>query len=176
MALLYFILLVLAFQTYPLLLNNSFNKDGITLAGVSVFMQVLMLWLGILTGNSIHYLSWENKSIIIFTGLTLVGLRMMMDSFKIRKGERSFAVNDTKSAFLASLALSINTYLSGIAISYFKPELYLVLIIIGAASLLFSIIASTSKYSRTQLAFSSFFYLFGGGLIIVLAIFIAFFN
>lgn len=177
--LLVFILSTLAFQVFPVSLGTDIRKGGINSITivVSLFvMQALLFWLGIIVGKQFLYLSSGYANIVVFIGFFLVGMRIAMESFAVRKGERTYNTHNNQNIVLASLAQSINTFLAGMMFYYFNfEELFLVAIIFMMA-LLFAVSGSLIKLSKQSLAFSSLVYLFGGVGLVMASVYLGFFT
>ncbi|PLX09219.1 MAG: hypothetical protein C0598_11940 [Marinilabiliales bacterium] len=173
-----FILVVLGFQVFPVSLGNDIKaniKQSLQQSAIQLIMQLLMLWLGLFLGNKFLYLSEDYQYIIIFVGLFLVGIRIAFDSFAVRRGDRTFSNDNSQNMVLSSTAQSINTFLAGIILSLFNINQIFLFSFLGISVILFSLVSSRVKLSKTSLAFSSFVYLFGGISIVAIAIYLGFF-
>jgi len=101
--LLLFVLSALAFQVFPVALGADFKKDtsnASMLIATLVLTQTLMLWLATLVGQRFLYLTEEYRNTIVFIGFFLVGMRVAMESFAVRKGERTFNADNNQNIFL----------------------------------------------------------------------------
>ena len=101
-----------------------------------------MFYLGIFVGDRFLHLTEGFDNVVVFLGFFLIGLRISMESFAVRKGERTFKPDNNQSIVLASVAQSINSFLAGLMLYYFDFNLILVLIIILIMAFLFSLAGS----------------------------------
>jgi len=173
------ILSILAFQVFPVALGSDIKKDfskSILIILSMTIGQTLMLWLGIIVGQRFLHLTASYENIVIFISFFLIGLRIAMESFAIRKGERTYNSHNNQSMVLASVAQAINTFLGGLMFYYFTFTLTELLITISIASMLFSLIASYINLNKQSLAMSSFVYLISGIALVGLSIFLGFFS
>jgi len=177
--LLVFILSALAFQVFPVSLGTDIKQNflkSLTIIISLTLMQALMFWLGIIVGKQFLHLSSGYANIVVFIGFFLVGIRIAMESFAIRKGERTYNTNNNQNIVLASVAQSINTFLAGMIFYYFSfGELFLVAIVLMLAAL-FSLAGSLIKLNKQSLAFSSLAYLLGGAGMVVSSVYLGFFT
>lgn len=173
-----FILFALAFQVFPVSLGINIKKDlpkSMAIVLVLILSQAFMFWLGIFVGKRFLHLTTGFENIIVFIILFLIGLRITIDSFSVRKGERTFNSDSIQNVILASMAQSINTFLAGMLFYFFAfPEMFLVAILLSLAMLV-SIIGSLLKLNKQNLIFSSMIYLFGGIGLIIISIYLGFF-
>ncbi len=177
--LLVFILSALAFQVFPVSLGTDIKKGGVNSITIVVslfLMQTLMLWLGIIVGKQFLHLSAGYANNVVFIGFFLVGMRIAMESFAVRKGERTYNSHNNQSIVLASLAQSINTFLAGMMFYFFNFEETLLVFIIFILALLFSGAGSLIKLSKQSLSFTSLVYLIGGIGLIISSIYLGFFT
>ena len=116
------------------------------------------------------------KGIVIFIGFFLIGIRMIFDAFRVRKGERTYTVDSTKPVILASLAQGINTFLAGLILTYLPFERQWLTIILTIATLLMAGIGTVMKPGKPSFSFASFLFLIGGIWMIFSSIYLGFFN
>jgi len=177
--LLVFILSALAFQVFPVSLGTKIKQDttkSIAIITSLVFTQALMFWLGIFLGKRFLYLTAGFDSVVVFIGFFLIGMRIFIESFAVRKGERTFNSDNNQSMILASMAQSINTFLAGLMFYFFSFEESFLLGVLLILTFIFSLAGSAIKYSKQSLAFSSLIYLLGGLGLIISAIYLGFFT
>ncbi len=172
-------ILFLGFQSFPVSLGSDL-KSGTAHSLQVVFtlggLQVLMLWLGLFLGDKFLYLAGSYGNIILFVGFLLIGLRILIDTFAIRKGERTFNLDDSKSILLASTAQSINSLLAGILFSLFSIGHLIYFGFLAIATLIFSALGAWLKLGKSSLAFASFIYLIGGIFMIAISFYFGFFS
>lgn len=176
--LLVFVLSALAFQVFPVALGSSIKQNAsasLKLITALVLTQTLMLWLATLVGQRFLYLTEEYRNTIVFIGFFLVGMRIAMESFAVRKGERTFNADNNQNIVLASLAQSINTFLAGLMFYFFDFSQLSLVTIFFALTLLISLLGSVVNLNKQSLAFTSLVYLVGGLGLIITSIYIGFF-
>jgi putative Mn2+ efflux pump MntP len=173
-----FILSALAFQVFPVSLGTNGREEmskSLTVILALIISQALMFWLGIFIGKRFLHLTLGFENIIVFIILFLIGIRITMESFSVRKGERTFNSDNHQSIILASMAQSINTFLAGLLFYFFQfTELFLVGILLISA-FIFSVVGSLVNLNKQSLSFSSFIYLLGGLGLIIASIYLGFF-
>lgn len=177
--LLVFILSALAFQVFPVSLGIRIKQDtskSIAIITSLVFTQALMFWLGVFIGKRFLHLTVGFESVVVFIGFFLIGMRIFVESFAVRKGERTFNSDNNQSMILASMAQSINTFLAGLMFYFFSFEESILLGVLLISTLIFSLAGSVIKYSKQSLIFSSLIYLLGGLGLIISAIYLGFFT
>ena len=177
--LLVYILSALAFQVFPVSLGTNIKQNtskAIAIITSLIITQALMFWLGIFIGKRFLHLTVGFESVVVFIGFFLIGMRVFIESFAVRKGERTFNSDNNQSMILASMAQSINTFLAGMMFYFFSFEESLLLGILLISTLIISLIGSFIIYSKQSLAFSSLIYLLGGLGLIISAIYLGFFT
>jgi len=172
------IMVFLAVQVLPVAIGISVRKNpakALLLIVVLVAIQVITFWLGLKLGSSFMHLMNGFKGVIAFIGFLLIGIRMLMEVFNIRKGERTYTVDGTGHIALASVAQGINSFLTGL-LFYFIPhsEQNLVYILLSA-TLVVSIVGLLMKPERLALAFASLLYTVGGLVMLFSAVYFSFF-
>ena len=173
------IILVLSFQVLPVALGIDQNKglnQTIFYALVLVLGQSLLFLLGYLLGERFMHLMESFRGTVIFIGFFLIGIRMIMDAFKVRKGERTYTFDSTMPVVLASLAQGINTFLAGILLTNLPFERQWLTIILTIATLILAGIGTMMKPGKTSFSLASFLFLSGGLWMIFSSIYLGFFN
>lgn len=170
--------LFLALQALPLSLGV--NKPGSSAKSllfvlIPVAAQILFFWLGYLLGTKFIFLMQDIKSVVVFIGFFIVGVRFLVDAFVVRKGKRTFQTESSFQFLLASVAQSTNTFLVGLLFSFFSFNLLQTLAFLGLLTLLVSLSGILSKVSKKSLALASLLILLGGIFIIVSSFYLAFF-
>ncbi len=134
-----------------------------------------MLLLGIWLGNRFMYLLNSIVRGVLFIGFFLIAIRFILETFKIRKGERTYAIIKDADMVMPSIALSINTFLVGILL-YFVPatqnEALLYLFIFSFA---LSVLFAFQPFMKRSYALVSLLYLVAGVVLIGISFFFAFF-
>jgi putative Mn2+ efflux pump MntP len=171
------IIIALSFQVFPIALGIS-SKGDIKNTIVSILMlslsQTTLFLLGYYAGEQFMHLLDNFKSTILFAGFFLIGIRMIIEVLRIRKGERTFIIEDRNSLLFAALAQSINTFLAALLIYYIPIDKMFLAIILFVSSLTVSIIGVTVKPERLSFSFASLLYLVGGIIIIVSSLYFIF--
>ncbi len=174
-----FIILLVAFsfQVFPVALGLRAGEPALSTAlgaFVLIAIQVLLLWLGYLAGNAFTYLVAGFDKAILFMGFLLIGVRFIMEVFKIRRGERTYQIDNISSAGLAALGQGINTFLLGILCSLIETDILANLIILGISASVLTIAGILSSPHKLTLTFASFLYLTGGIVILFAGAFFTF--
>jgi len=99
---------------------------------------------------------------------------MIIEVLRIRKGERTFIIEDKNSLLFAALAQSINTFLAALLLYYMPIDKMFLVIILFLSSLVFSVIGITVKPGRLSFSFASLLYLVGGVIIIISSLYFIF--
>ncbi len=173
------IFLAFAVQTAPISLGlNSSNPGALHLIFrifIIVSMQLLMLFLGILLGNRFMYLLEDSSRIVLFAGFFLLAIRYFLEIFKIRKGERTYTVNNDIDILVPSIAVSINTFLGGILLCLVSIPLTTALLYLLSFSLITTIFYSFQPYKKQLFASISLIYFISGIIFIIISFYFAFF-
>lgn len=171
-------LLALAFQVLPVALGIDYRKLKVRLFTFAFFLilgQLLLFQLGYWLGERFLYLVEGFKGTVIFIGFSLIGIRMVMEAFHVRKGERTYVMEKTSTGILSSFAQAVNTFLSGMLFTLLPVDNELLLI----ALLIFTIIVAVSGIvmnpGKTGRALASLLFLLGGGLMLFAALYLGFF-
>ena len=160
-----FIIFALAIHVIPsgIHLNVGTNKVQAILAMVIVaLLQVLLFGLGRLMGGALLHLVEGIKTGILFFTFFLVGVRMAMEAFKIRKGNVVMRLDNSKLMVLTGVAQGIDAFLVGMMF-YFLPEVEfetsLIALFFLTSFLMLSSIYSEEK--KSAYAFASLLYMLG---------------
>ena len=171
------IIIALSFQVFPIALGIS-SKGGLKNIFFSALIlsisQTVFFLLGYYAGEQFMHLLDDFKSTILFAGFFLIGIRMIVEVLRIRKGERTFLLEEKNSLVFASMAQSINTFLAALLL-FFIPvnKLYLAAILF-LSSVVVSVVGILVKPERLSFSFASLLYLLGGILIIVSSLYFIF--
>ena len=172
------ILLGLSCQVLPVALGINSKKGLITFwhAFILIFSQLLFLYVGFLLGNRFLYLVEQYKNIIIFIGFFLIGMRMIFDVFRIRKGERTYYLDHTATLILASVAQGINTLLAGLILTYLTADLRQMLIVLFIATLVITTIGIVLKAEKQSFAISALLSFVSAAFMLFSSIYLGFFS
>ena len=107
-------------------------------------------------------------------GFSLIGIRMLMEVFHIRKGERTYQVEKTTHVLFAALAQAMNTFLAGLLLTYLAVDIPIYEILFGF-SFLFATLGVWNSASKFNLSLASLFYLLGGLVMLISGIYLAFY-
>ena len=172
------IIVVLSIQVIPAALGIDPKKDlnlTIWFALILILGQSTLFLIGFLLGNRLMHLMDDFKGTVLFIGFFLIGIRMIMEAFKVRKGERTFTFESTKSVILVSLALGINTFLAGLLFTYLSFERHWLTVILTSATLVSVGIGTVMTPGKTAFTISSLLFLAGGLWMIFSSLYLGFF-
>lgn len=172
------ILLGLSSQTLPVALGINTKNGLISLwhAFLLIVSQLLFLYVGFLLGNRFLYLVAQYKNVILFIGFFLIGMRMIFDVFRIRKGERTYYLDHTATLILASVAQGINTLLAGLIITYLTTDLRQMLIVLFVATLIITVIGIVLKAEKQSFAISALLSFVSAAFMLFSAVYLGFFS
>ena len=159
------IMIFLSFHVLPLAIGININSNplkSLLIFILIISIQVFIYWLGIRVGNVFMYLMDGFSGVIIFIGFLLIGIRMLMEVFNIRKGERSYSHEKLWHIALAALAQGINTFLVGLMFYYIPINVRYTLIVLFIAVSIISLMGLFMKSQRLNLVFASLLYAIGG--------------
>ena len=169
----------LAVQTAPLALGMMKQSNGLPHLSLRLLIialvQTLMLYFGILTGNRFMYLLVDLRAPVLFAAFFLIAIRYFLEIFKIRKGERTYNIKNDFEIIIPSVAISINTFLTGILLFYTDYQLKTILGEIFIFSFVFGILFSLLPFAKRSFGIISLLYLVSGVVFITISIFFAFF-
>lgn len=172
------VIIFLSIQVFPISLGISKHRNVFSSA-FAVFIisgiQILMYWIGLKVGDTIMYLVAGFSGVVVFIGFLLTGIRMLMEVFTIRRGERSFLISDFTHISLASVAQGINSFLVGLMFYFVEFDFYFTISLLGISSLIFSVIGLAFKPNKTTLALASLLYTIGGLVMLFSAVYFSFF-
>ncbi len=172
------IIFFLSIQIFPVANGiDVLGKPGkaILLIGVLSLTQLLTYWLGLKLGSTFMHLMDGFKGAVYFIGFLLIGIRMLMETFNIRKGERTYSIDSIGHVTLASLAQGMNTFLAGLLFYYLAVDVQFTLILLFSLTVIIATIGIIMKPDKTSLVFASLLYALGGMVMIITAIYISFF-
>lgn len=163
---------------FPIALGiNVAGKAGkaiILIVALSV-VQVVTYWLGLVLGDTFMHLMDGFSSIVFFIGFLLIGIRMLMETFNIRTGERTYSIDSIGHVALASLAQGMNIFLAGLLFYYLFFDEQATLILLFVLTVIVAIVGIVLKPGKLTLAFASLLYAIGGIIMLISAVYISFF-
>ena len=111
---------------------------------------------------------------MIFIGFSLFGIRMIMDAFHVRKGERTYVMGNPLTVILASFAQAINTFLAGMLFTLLPVDNEFLLMVL----LIFTVIVSGAGImmnpEKTERALASLLFSLGGIVMLFAAVYLGF--
>ena len=173
------IIITLSFQVFPAALGIDQTKSlnqTIWFALILLLGQSLLFLVGYIIGDRIMHLLEDYKGTVLFVGFFLIGIRLMLDAFKVRKGERTYYYDLTIPVILSSLALGINTFLAGILLIYLPFDRHWLSIILTISTLLMVGIGTAMKPGKTTFSLGSLLFFLGGIWMIFSSVYLGFFN
>ncbi|PKP53686.1 MAG: hypothetical protein CVT92_02895 [Bacteroidetes bacterium HGW-Bacteroidetes-1] len=157
-------IIALAYNTFPLALglNRDHRNKHLTnllLAAIFGLLQGIMYYIGSLLGDTFMHVFILRYKWVVFGIIIAVSVRMMLEAFKIRKGERLFSFDNYVKFIIMTIAAGINTLIIGMTANYFSPFDELMPVFLVAASFLWSIAGISMNLSRTNILLSSMMHL-----------------
>ena len=172
------IILFLSAQVFPVAVGidakGKWFKATLFVIVLSL-LQVVTYWLGLRLGSTFMHLMDGFKSVVFLFGFLLIGIRMLMETLAIRKGERTYQINTIGSVVFSSIAQGMNTFLVGLLFCYLNVDEQFTMILLLAFSIVISSVGVYLKPERLTLAFASLLYTIGGIIMIISSIYISFF-
>lgn len=172
------IIFALAIHVIPpgIHLNVGSNRlQALMATAIVAVLQLLMFGFGKLLGGTFLHLidSWGKG--IVFVIFFLVGVRMAMESFKIRRGEIVLRLDNPKLMALTGLAQGIDALLVGMMF-YFFPNINFEtsLIAIFFLSTFMIMPAIYTEENKSSLVFTSLLYMVGAIIFVFTSIYFLF--
>ncbi len=172
------IILFLSAQVFPVAIGIDVKGKWLKATLFVIVLssiQLLTYWLGLRLGGTFMYLMDSFKSVVFLFGFLLIGIRMLMETLAIRKGERTYQINTIGSVVFASIAQGMNTFLAGLLFCYLNVGEQFTMITILVLSIIIASVGVFLKPEKLTLAFASLLYTIGGILMIISSIYISFF-
>jgi putative Mn2+ efflux pump MntP len=169
--------ILLSFQVFPVALGIPGKEaPGKSILPIIILAltQVIMFLAGYYLGEKFMHLLRNHAAMVMFAGFFIIGIRMMMEVLKIRKGQRTYELTGEKSVFLVAFAQSINTFLTGLLFFFIPVDMIIVPVVLLVASLALAAAGAFTGITKTSLAFASLLYLIAGILIIVSSVYFIF--
>ena len=172
------VILFLSIQVFPVALGidvkGRWLKATLFIIVLSL-IQLLTYWLGLKLGSTFMHLMDGFKSVVFLFGFLLIGIRMLMETLAIRKGERTYQINTIGSVIFASIAQGMNTFLVGLLFCYLDVDEQFTMILLLALSIIIASVGVYLKPEKLSLALASLLYTIGGIIMIISSIYISFF-
>ncbi|RLD45576.1 MAG: hypothetical protein DRI89_00720 [Bacteroidetes bacterium] len=172
------ILFFLAAQLFTVAIGIDFKQLGgkaiLFVFGLAIG-QVFLFWIGYGLGSLFMHLMEGFKSFVIFAALFLIAIRMLMESFPVWKGERTYSFDSFRMIQFAGLAQGINTFLMGLLFVFLPFEKYWLMTILFIFTLIFSLAGLLVKPTKNSITFAALMFVLGGILMTFSSIYIGFF-
>lgn len=126
--------------TSGLILNKIDFRDASKIAFSLGFFQALMPTLGWLIGVKIQKYIESFDHWIAFGLLTIIGVKMILESLKSDEEDRNFNPLNPKILLMMSLATSIDALVVGISFAFIEYNWFLSAFIIGAVTFIISML------------------------------------
>lgn len=173
-----FILISLSTQVLPVAIGIDPKKlpQSLIFGIILIISQLLFLLAGTLLGDRFLHLLETYQGIVIFVGFFLIGIRMLIDAFKIRKGERTYVLDNTRTIVLISVAQGINTFLGGLILTYFIIDIGQLVFTFFIVVTIFTILGTGLHVNKTSYVFSALIYTLSAFIIIISSVYLGFFQ
>jgi len=171
------LVVLLSFQVFPVALGISGKeslKNTVFPIVILALSQTVLFLAGYYLGGKFMYLLRGYTSTVLFIGFFIIGIRMFMEAFKIRKGERTYELNDQRKVLLAATAQAVNTFLAGLLLYFIPLNIVTVTTLLFAVSLVMTVGGVVVDPGKQSLSFASLLYLISGILIIVSSVYFIF--
>jgi len=172
------IILFLSVQVFPVAIGIDIKRNWLKATMFVVvlsLLQVVTYWLGLKLGSTFMHLMDGFKGVVFVLGFLLIGIRMLMETLTIRKGERTYSIDSIGFVILASLAQSMNTFLVGLLFNYLNIDEQFTLTLLLSLTIIIAAIGVMLKPEKQSLIFASLLYTLGGITMIISGIYITFF-
>lgn len=130
--------------TSGLVLNRIDFKNAAKIAFSLGFFQALMPTLGWLIGVRIEEYIRNFDHWIAFGLLLIIGIKMIIESFKTNEEDKNFNPLNPKVLLMISLATSIDALIAGISFAFIEYNWFLSGFIIGATTFIISMLGILS--------------------------------
>jgi putative Mn2+ efflux pump MntP len=138
-------------------------------------LQAVTYWLGLKLGSTFMHLMDGFKGVVFLLGFLIIGIRMLMETLTIRKGERTYSIDSVGFIVMASLAQSMNTFLAGLLFSYIDVNEVFSVVVLLISTIIIATIGVILKPEKQTFVFASLLYTLGGITMIISSIYITFF-
>ncbi len=174
----FLVIIFLSVQVFPIALGIDVRgklAKALVLVIVLSAIQVFTYWLGLKLGNTFMYLMDGFSGVVVFIGFLLIGIRLLMEVFNIRKGERSYSIDTIGLTALASFAQGVNSFLVGLLFYYISIDVSFTIITLLSSVVVVTVLGIIMKPEKLTLAFASLLYTIGGLVMLVAAVYFSFF-
>jgi len=119
--------------------KNLTRKDILRFSFFFALFQALMPVIGWLVGSSVNYYLSRVDHWIAFGILSLIGLKMIFESFKGEDEKRTVDIREWKVLLTLSLATSIDALMTGVSLGFVKVNILLAAVTIALVTFLNSL-------------------------------------
>jgi|GEM_PF-440772 len=168
---------LLSFQVFPAALGISVKKPQVKAIFpilILVLTQAVMFLVGYYLGQKFMYLLRGFSTVVLSAGFFIIGIRMIMEVLKIRKGERTYELKNERSVFFIAVAQSINTFVTGLLFFFVPVNPVMITATLLIASSVLAVAGAFAGITKTNLVFASLLYLFAGAFIIISSVYFIF--
>lgn len=174
-------IIALAYNTFPLALGLNRDKRNshflnVLLAIIFGLIQAVMYKLGALLGETFMHLFEEHDQFAVFAILLAVSVRMTIEAFKIRRGERLFSFDNYVKFVMMAVAAGINTLIVGMTYNYLNLFGVLTPAVLLAAGFAWSIAGISMNLTRVNILLSSLIQLISAVIILSIGVVYLFTN
>lgn len=173
------ILFFLAAQLFSVALGVEVKKNGgkailfaFTLAGG----QAVLFWMGLSIGGLFMHLMDGFQNFVIFAAFFIIGIRMLMESFQVWKGQRTYSLDSLRLTVFVSVAQGINAFLVGLIFVFFPFEKYSLIIVLLAFAFTFSLNGIFIQPARKNITFAALMFVLGGICMLFSSVYLGFFT
>jgi putative Mn2+ efflux pump MntP len=172
------ILIALSTQVLPVAIGINPKKGFISIwhGFILIISQLIFLYAGYTLGGRFLYLLESYKGIVLFAGFFLIGMRMIVDVFKIRKGDRTYYLDNTATLILASVAQGINSLLAGMILTYLPFDISKMIIVLSIGTVIFLLLGMLLKAEKRSFAISALLFFISGLIMVFSSLYLGFFN
>ena len=174
-AIIVFLIVALSFQTVPVALGLKSDFGSLRTLGFALLIpltQVALFLAGIATGLRLMHLLADIRGIVLFAGFALIGVRMIIESFRVRKGERTYRLEQIQAVLLAASAQAIYTFLAALLLASLVIDWRMMVLALSVSTLFMSGLGVSLKQGKTALSLCSFLFVLGGIYMLVCAVYL----
>lgn len=166
--------MALSCNVFPYALGLNKDKDNSTSTYIlyplclGLILGVLF-WLGSLLGSTFMHILGNFTYIVVFTIFMMIGARMIMNAYKVRKGTNIFYIETFKTLFVIGIVAGMNVFMIGLGAEYFTTWNFYFPIGIGLGSIVWSVIGTLLPVTKINVLISSLALFISSLIVIVLA-------
>jgi putative Mn2+ efflux pump MntP len=163
----------LSCNIFPLTIGLKANNEN-TVSRLLVYafgfglVMGLFYFLGSLLGSKVMYLIARYVIFVVFALFLMIGVRMLIEALKVRKGIRSFDLFGAASFFMIAFVASINAFFIGLGAPYFENLGFKMPLWIALATSGWAFASMQLSFSRINIVLASFLQFISALIFIVL--------